>query len=174
MSTSRNRLWSLPLVAILTGCAGSGPLLSQQTGIGTLKTSVSRLEFENQQLKSQLANLKAESRRIEDRLVQEEAANGELTARLDDARNLLSGRGLGPGSDSASGRTLPAGRSNRVPRKPPFARIPGQIDVGPPANVEDIPADPREGDLFGPQSRLERWNPWLPVASGASDPSSLR
>jgi hypothetical protein len=165
------------LFVTLSGCAGTAPLLSSGTGVGTLKTSLSHLEFENQQLKREVASLKSENRKIEDRLVQEEAANGELTARLDDARNLLGQRGLRPsdeGNGSSAGRTLPAGRSNREPRRPPFARIPGRIDAVPPANEEDMPVEPRERDLFGPQSRLEKREPWLPVAIGASEASPLR
>ena len=86
---------------------------------------------------------------MEDRLVQEEIDNGDLTARLDDARNLLRDRGLATGDrarsprdglgdspDEGSGlRTLPAGQPARRRRKPPVARIPGQIDV--PSDQDD-------------------------------------
>ena len=69
----------------------------------------------------------ARTSQIEERLVQQEQDNGELTARLDDARNLLRERGLEPserptaspdgsrdpseGGDSV--RTVPAGQSSR-------------------------------------------------------------
>ena len=117
--------------------------------MGQLKTSLSHLEFENEQLKSRTAKLEQESRSMEDRLVQEQISNGDLTARLDDARNLLRDRGIEPdvklgsrrrgdGDDSAAeddgprSRTLPAGRATRPRRKPPFAQISGQVDVVPP------------------------------------------
>lgn len=62
--------------------------------MGQLKTSLSHLEYENQQLKKSTAKLERENRSMEDRLVQEQLATGDLTARLDDARNLLRERGI--------------------------------------------------------------------------------
>src|SRR5881628_2443438 len=91
----------------ISGCAQSGSVLSQRTSVGTLKTGVSQLEFQNQQLRREVANLKADNRRIEDQLVQEESVNGELSARLDDARDLLGRRGVASqetGSDPESAR----------------------------------------------------------------------
>jgi hypothetical protein len=178
--------WSLAAAGLLTlaGCAQPGPILSRHTTIGTLKTSLSHLEFENQQLRSKVANLESENREFENRLVQEEAANGELHAQLDDARNLLSRQGYDWGGSNATtnreeppNRTLPAGRSNRTPRKPPFARIPGRIDAAPPADPSDDefnrPAVPSANSL-GPQSSLEDDTRWLPIArgTGASGPST--
>ena len=40
----------LAAASLLAGCAQPGPILSRLTTIGTLKTSLSHLEFENQQL----------------------------------------------------------------------------------------------------------------------------
>ena len=62
--------------------------------MGQLKTSLSHLEYENEQLKKTTAKLERENRSMEDRLVQEQMENGDLTARLDDARNLLRERGV--------------------------------------------------------------------------------
>ena len=62
--------------------------------MGQLKTSLSHLEYENEQLKKSTAKLQRENRSMEDRLVQEQMENGDLTARLDDARNLLRDRGV--------------------------------------------------------------------------------
>ena len=175
----------LCLLAAVSGCAEPGPLLSRRTTVGTLKTSVSHLQFENEQLRKQLASVESDSRQIEERLVQEEAANGELTARLDDARSLLSQRGVGPGDDTfASGsaatrNTLPAARSTRRRRKPPFAQIPGRLDTLVPENEQDdadfgaSPGASGPGGL-GPQSRLDRPRTWLPVAGDLTDPPAAR
>ena len=51
-----------------------------------MKTTISHLQFENEQLKTEVAKLKEESRSFEDRLVQEQVHNGDLAARLDDWR----------------------------------------------------------------------------------------
>src|SRR5436190_18235913 len=90
----------LAATSLVTGCAQSGPVRAHRTTLGTLKTSVSHLEYENEQLRREVAQLKTENREIEDRLVQEEAANDELTSRLDDARNVISRRGDDPGGSS--------------------------------------------------------------------------
>ena len=72
--------------------------------------------------------------------MQEQIDNGDLTARLDDARNLLRDRGVDAGRASSGhavavrqairprgrdprARTLPTGRRDRRRRKPPFAQI---------------------------------------------------
>ena len=93
MTIGRRFPFYLVAIVSLSGCSQSRPMLSQRTSVGSLKTGLSQLEFQNQQLRQQVANLKADNRRIEDQLVQEETANGELSARLDDARNLLGRRG---------------------------------------------------------------------------------
>ena len=137
------------VLSVIAGCSGQSNFLTGGPTVGQLKTSLSHLEFENEQLKSRTAKLEQESRSMEDRLVQEQISNGDLTARLDDARNLLRDRGIEPGvklgsrrrgdgDDSAAEddgprpRTLPAGRATRPRRKPPFAQISGQVDVVPP------------------------------------------
>ncbi len=124
--------------------------------MGQLKTSLSHLEFENEQLKRQVAKIEQESRGLEDRLVQEQVDNGDLAARLDDARNLLRDRGLDADTrlgshrserksqgyttsddDDTGAHTLPAAQSSRKRRKPPFARIPGRIEDLPKSQDND-------------------------------------
>lgn len=169
--------WMVLLAATVSGCAQSGPLLTQGTTVGSLKTSLSHMEYENQQLKREVASLKAENRDIEGRLVQEESVNGELSARLDDARDLLRGRGIADdtGSDGGAPRTtLPAGQSTRKKRKPPFARIPGRLDPLPSLEDETEPQSKRDPSADGPQSRLQRNNVWLPVVGGLLEPTPAR
>lgn len=185
MSPPRRVCLAAGLLVGIAGCAETGgSFLSQRTGVGSLKTSLSQLEFENQQLKKQVATLKDENRQIENRLVQEEAATGDLQARLDDAKSLLGQRGL-DGDESltaGSGRkTLPAGQSSRKRRKTPFAQIPGRIDVLPPTDEDtdgnaagwSQPSASRRDDV-GPLGSLERSPLWLPVARGATDPGQTR
>jgi hypothetical protein len=171
----------LAATSLLVGCTQPGPILSRYTTIGTLKTSLSHLEFENQQLRTKVTSLESENRDIENRLVQEEALNGDLSARLDDARNVMARQGYDWGTaaggttrEGANSRALPAGRSNRTPRKPPFARIPGRVDSPPPADGYDDefnrPALP-SADGFGPQS-LRDDGQWLPIARGNTAPGT--
>jgi hypothetical protein len=174
------RLWLLPCVFAAAGCAQPGPLLSGRASVGTLKASVSHLEFENHQLRRQVAGLEADNRKIEQSLVQERSANGELSARLDDARALLGQRGVGAdeGSAAASGSsirsTMPAGNSTRKRRKPPFAQIPGHLDV-PAPDDQDPEEGPEPGrEDLGPQSRLDGPRPWLPVAGDLTAPAPSR
>src|SRR4051794_40032149 len=85
-----------------TGCSSqTGSTFPRRTSFGTLKTSLSHLEFENEQLRKEVAKLKTDTREIEDRLVQEESDNGDLKARLDDARHLLGQKGYDFGTESA-------------------------------------------------------------------------
>jgi hypothetical protein len=145
--------------------------------VGQLKTSLSHLELENEQLKRQVAKLEQDGRGLEDRLVQEQMDNGDLAARLDDARNLLRDRGLdadtrlgshrserksqgfsaGDDDGDAGRRTLPAAQSSRKRRKPPFARIPGSLqDL--PTSQEDDEADSAQGSRESPSgSRRSRF-----------------
>ena len=178
---SPRTLGLLATTSLLLGCSQTGPIGSRYTTIGTLKTSLSHLEFENQQLRSKVTSLESENRDIENRLVQEEAVNGDLSARLNDARNVMADHGYDWGSSSggtsregAGSRALPANRSNRTPRKPPFARIPGRVDSPPAAESSDDefsrPSLPST-DAFGPQS-LRDDGQWLPIARGATTPGT--
>jgi hypothetical protein len=183
--------------SVLAGCSGRGAFLSGGgPTVGQLKTSLSHLEYENSQLKRTVAKLEQEHRSMEDRLVQEEIDNGDLTARLDDARNLLRDRGQIPDDrvrsprdslgDSPEGgswlRTLPAGQSTRRRRKPPVARIPGQIDA--PADRDDETSPEPNADPRADRSSLRldddldhhTFYPgplrWTPSARGADAPTS--
>ena len=144
-------LLSCGFLTALAGCSGRSSFLSGGPSVGQLKTSLSHLEYENSQLKRSVAKLEQENRTIEERLVKEQLDNGELIARLDDARNLLRGRGKDQSelagtrpderrsaSEESSGpRTLPAGRATPKRRKLPVARIPGQIDPAKPRDSEE-------------------------------------
>src|SRR4051794_32679453 len=48
--------------SLFIGCAHPGPLLSGRATYGTLKTSLSHLEFENQQLRTKVTQLETENR----------------------------------------------------------------------------------------------------------------
>ena len=158
----RRTLWSRALVGLIgatmivaTGCSGQSGFLTGGPTVGQMKTSLSHLEYENVELKKSVAKLQQKNRSMEDRLVQEQIDNGDLTARLDDARNLLRNRGIEPdvrlgsrrpagndtGSareeDDASARSLPATRADRPRRKAPFAQISGQVDAIPSADDDD-------------------------------------
>ena len=188
------------LLSWLAGCSGRGSFLTGGPTAGQLKTSLSHLEYENAQLSRTVAKLKRENRAMEDRLVQEEVDNGELTARLDDARNLLRDRGLDledrvqsrgdelrdPSGDGSGVRTLPAGQPARRRRKQPVVRIPGPVeapldlDNGPSLRPHAVPDPAPEGQ----QSNLDLGADldhhtfytgplrWMPIAGGTRDQTS--
>jgi hypothetical protein len=177
------------------GCSGRESFLTGGPSAGQLKTTLSHLEYENEQLKRSVAKLERENRSIEDRLVQEQLDNGELTAKLDDVRNLARERGLDSDArvgshrddDGTTPRTLPAGRPARKGRKPPFAVIPGQVEIFPPVQDDDNASKPRSArdakssDRSDQEDDLNRHSyrsgalRWLPVADGTVDSiSTLR
>jgi hypothetical protein len=172
------RSWiAFPLAVLAAGCAGTGSnssgLLSRPAMVSSLKTSLSNMEYENRQLKNQVARLDADNREIENELLQEKSANGELSARLDDARSLLSQRGLGEAESLELGtaRTHPAGQSNKKPRTPPFARIPGRIDpVTPDDNEPSSSSSVRPGEDLGTSSFHAGPIQWYPIADGSKEP----
>ncbi len=184
------KIGCLLATGLLAGCAQTDNMFPRRTTLGSLKTSVSQLEYQNEQLRTEVAQLKSVNHEIEDRLVQEEAENGQLSARLDDARYELSRRGVDTGDDHASasrsehdgtnpGVTIPAGRSTRKRRKTPFAQIPGRTEPEPEPtdNQDDVRSAPptriRAKDEFGPQSNRIFDDPggWLPIAKGTSESS---
>ena len=63
----------LGATSLLVGCAQPGPILSGRTTFGTLKTSLSHLEFENQQLRTKVSQLVIDpiARLIDDQLPSE-------------------------------------------------------------------------------------------------------
>ena len=163
--------------SFVAGCAGQSSLLSSRTSVGSLRTSVSHLQHENEQLKRQVADLKAETHNLDDQLVQEEARNGDLAARLDDARHALRGHGADGATSALEAdppqRTLPAGRSTKKKRKPPYAQIPGAADDTPADDANGIPVKDLRGDASGPPSRGGDNHGWLPVARGPMSPLAV-
>ncbi|WP_165072514.1 hypothetical protein [Paludisphaera rhizosphaerae] len=152
------RLLGLLAVALLAGCSGRGTYITGGPSQGQLKSSLSHLEYENDQLKTQVARLKEENRTFEERLVQEQLHNGEITAKLDNARNLLRDGG-NPDSDLdaplAGARTLPAGRSSSTRRKAPAAQI-SQVkesDEIPPIRIDDAPRGSRSSSTRSKTAR---------------------
>jgi hypothetical protein len=163
-------------LACTAGCSGRGSFLTGGPTTGQLKASLAHMEVENQQLRKQVAQLRTDSRAIEDRLVREELNNGDLTARLDNARNLLRDRGVefdekprtasnsrrsmfdddddedyaSSGAGAGSRRTLPTGQPSKRTRKPPFARIPGRIE-------RDLDEEDLDEDAVS--SRRPTWSP---------------
>lgn len=174
--------------ALLAGCSQTGTSVPRRASLGTLKSSLSHLEFENEQLRREVAQLKTDSRDIEDRLVQEESENGTLKAKLDDARHLLSQRGYdfgddrpsslsqGSGGRGDSASTLPAGQSSRKRRKPPFTRIPGRIEAVDPADDDQTvaPSPPARDDVSSRSSLFSDQERWLPIAQGTTSGAAAK
>ncbi len=155
--------------------------------MGALKSNVAQLESEKEQLSKQLADQKGENRRVESQLAELDAVNGDLSARLDDARAVISRQGIDDGKTlaparSASDSNRPAARranparSQPKGRKTPFAQIPNErrsLDESDEGSTDDdleAPAPRRDRDDFSPQSRLDDQSPWMPVARGATAP----
>lgn len=175
--------WAVGLLACLAaacaGCSGRGTYITGGPTTGQLKTSLSRLEYENDQLKTEVARLKDENRSFEDRLVQERIHSGDLAARLDDARNMIRDRGYEFDDAAADDplsrpRTLPAGRATPR-RKPPTARIPSPVDDEeiPPLILDDDRAPARSSRQRPPargedsvSMRVDDDFRWIPVANG--------
>jgi hypothetical protein len=175
-----------------SGCSGRTSYITGGPSSGQLKTSLSRLEYENDQLKTQVARLKEENRTMEDRLVQEQLHTGTLTAKLNDVQNVMRDRGLEVDEVPGRPRTLPAGRRTSKPRKPPTAQIPDPDDF---YDEEDEPP-PLRLDDGEPTARSSRRNTrsrrpagddsvslnledadvnWMPVATGDdSKPAAKR
>lgn len=196
MPTARAaRLVVLSATLALAGCSGRGTYITGGPSSGQLKSSLSRLEFENDQLKTQVARLKDENRQFEDRLVQEQLHNGEITAKLDDVRNMMRDRGdddpdAGLDAPAARPRTLPAGRATPPKRKAPAAQISraSEAEEIPPIRIDDprsdrpatgsrrsrpssATAEPADDDLGFGEKDLR----WTPIAQGAlADPPPKR
>ncbi len=166
--------------------------------MGQLKTSLSHLEYENEQLKKSTAKLERENRSLEDRLVQEQMENGDVTARLDDARNLLRDRGIdadlrlgshraGEGTGVSSSERQASERSSFPDearprrRRTPFAQISGAgsdsvspIDVGDPAE-DGQPKRRKTSTGRAPEDDSDRHSyqraprDWQPVADSSDD-----
>ena len=187
MATGRSRhlaRWLLALAALAPiGCAQPGPFTSGRTMVGSLKASVSQLEFENEKLKKEVGELKADNSRLDNQLAQEREANGEIAARLDDAKDLLrkggNSQALGVSKDFEDDGipppvTVPQGRRVRGGRKPPTTKLPRIEPAEPESSTGDdlgyFPSTRRSRDL-GPLDRGDE-DQWLPVARGL--PSQVR
>jgi hypothetical protein len=154
------------------GCAQSGPLTSRNTMLGSLKASVSQLEFDNEKLRKEVAELKADNARLDNMYAQERDANGEITARLDDAKDLLRRQGgdvqaLGIPSKTFEDDGIPPPARRTKGRKPPAANIsrpsPTPFDSPDDRGFDSTSTD-RSRDL-GPIGRSDD-DRWLPVARG--------
>jgi hypothetical protein len=146
--------------------------------LGSLKASVSQLEFENEKLRKEVGELKADNARLDNKLAQESDVNGELAARLDDAKDLLRRQGgnaqaLGAPSKNFEDDgipppvTVPQGQRIKSRRKPPTTQIP-RVEADEPDrstgdDVSYTPSTRRPRDL-GPEDRDD--DRWLPVARG--------
>jgi hypothetical protein len=178
---------ALLLSGMLAGCASPGPLASRQTMIGGLKASVSQLESEKEELRREVAELKADNHRISDSLVEERSRNGDLVTRLDGARNIIRSQGLNQSEFARSGdsvpelddppaprRASPGNRPAPKPRKTPFAEIPARSTsdgFGDSASNFDAPRSPLDDD-YSPQARRDTDSRWLPVSRGVSEPGT--
>ncbi len=168
LGTPRARFLGLIAVSIV-GCGGGDSLLrGGPASVGSLKTVINRLEFENEKLRREVADAQTERARVAERLDQEQAANTDLTAQLDRLRD--------PGGtelvDRPSPRTTPANGTTKG-RKPPFARIPGGVEQTPSLEVKARPTDDpapirrRSSESIGPEGRRKDADDdmrWLPVA----------
>ncbi len=171
----RRTLPIVVLAGLAAGCQGTGPILSRQTTVGTLKTSVSQLEFRNDQLEKQVTELKSENRHYEDRLVQEQTEADNLATQLDDMKG-RSGQKDGPvdlrtGSrsravdDPAEETPQPKARRSNGRRKPPAVSIPGRIEPARDPDDVGLSDDPPTRSRVA-SARRPREERWLPVARG--------
>ncbi len=175
MATGRFRLLAACLLIAPVGCSQSSGFTSRQTTANNLKASVSQLQFENDNLKKQVGEFRAEANRTESELAQERDANGELSARLDDAKELIRRKGGDATALNASDPdpvpppyTRPPARRTKNSRKPPAAQISRpEFD---PSGFEDSSLKPSSAtDDVGPQTWLDD-DRWLPVARGIGTP----
>ena len=172
-------------LAIGAGCSPQSGFTRRHGMLGALKTNVAQLESEKDNLSRELATQKAENRRIESELAAVESQNGDLAARLDDARTVMTRQGLAEGrstlsaSDDDRGSKRKASPVKNPPRsrKTPFAQIPkerrdlDESEIRSPEDLLDSPRPRDDRDELGPQSRLDDNSPWLPVARGRSSPT---
>ncbi|MDX2038550.1 MAG: hypothetical protein SFX72_18025 [Isosphaeraceae bacterium] len=173
---------ALPLLAI--ACASPGPITAHRTTVGSLKASLVAVESENEQLRKEVSELRADTRDLEDRLVAERAHSDDLATRLDNARGIL-GRTDPTDSDldrevadrsspSSAGRAFSdvgrpeSRRSSRTTRKPPSAAIPGPLEPNSGSNLRPIDSDERLWDSQAANRRED--DVWLPIARGTGTP----
>ena len=186
MATGRSRTLALCLVLAATapiGCSGANPFTSRQTTMGTLKASVSQLEFENEKLRKEVGELKADNSRLDSQLAQEQSANGEITARLDDAKDLLRRQGgnaqaMGGSSKTFEDDIVPPPVATPRPRRVNNRRTSPTVTIPPPAsrpNDDDLgyQAPGRTPRDVGPLDAGDD-DRWLPVARGLGSAVPVR
>lgn len=176
MSYSAKRLLVLAVgsLTLVVGCAQPGPLASRRTTVGSLKASMAQLEHERDVLKTEVAELRSENRRVTEQVAQVEETNGELHTRLDNARNLLRRQGLDSSEMARPDPEPDRGTTTRArARRSPAAQIPharSSLDIEDEDRLEDDDT-PRSNSSF------ENWNSqssappsqrWLPIANGVS------
>jgi hypothetical protein len=151
--------------------------------MGGLKSNVSQLESEKEDLRKQVADLRAENRRLEGRYAQEVSANNELADRLDGARSILKRQGLDSGLASGASpaddesppsippprRITPSGRTTPKPRKAPFTEIRAR-----PASDDDRNDLPEPDADLGPQASRSGDSRWNPIARADRDLTPIR
>jgi hypothetical protein len=181
MATGRSRTFALRLalpMALATlapiGCAGQNPFTARQTTVGSLKASVSQLEFENEKLRKQVGELKVDNSRLDNELVQEKSVSGEMAARLDDAKDLLRRQGQNAQAMGGSSSNFeddipppvstPKSRRVKTNRQPPAASIPFPSSA-PSSDDLSLKSPKRTPSDIGPADR-EDDDLWLPVARG--------
>ncbi|WZO96409.1 hypothetical protein EP7_003402 [Isosphaeraceae bacterium EP7] len=169
------------VLGVLSGCSQQAPFLARRTSMADLKTSVVQLETENSKLRNELAQSQQEARKVEDNLVKIESLNGELTARLDDARVQISeqdgtSRSAGMDFDSdarSASNPAPTRPVRSRTRKPPVANIKGQGDpidessndsFGPPDDIPPVNTPARRTPTPTRKDREEEDGGWLPIA----------
>src|SRR4051794_17780832 len=82
------------LLLAIAGCSQPNTFTRRTGMLGALKTNVAQLESEKDNLARELAAAKNENHRLESQLAEVDAQNGDLSARLDDARTVISRQGL--------------------------------------------------------------------------------
>ncbi|CAN5793878.1 hypothetical protein BH23PLA1_BH23PLA1_32310 [soil metagenome] len=167
MLTGRRRIIAIALLpallAVLPGCAQSrsGGFLASRPRTGSLKENLSRMDYQNQQLRRELASTRNEKELLAKKLESSEVRNMDLATRLDNYRNLVRGQspddGYGlsqqdrPAYGSADNPTTrPIGRE---PRDPPWTQIPYQFQVPTPPEAEDDRDDIPPAPTFGNRPR---------------------
>ncbi len=175
MAIARTRLLALGLILgalAPIGCSGPGPFTSRQSMVGSLKASVSELEFENEKLRREVAELKTDNARLDTELVQEKDAYDEIAARLKDEIARQGGNATALGTPSRNFDddgipppvSTPRGKTIKGPRKPPAAKIRQSVDDASGDDLGYQPASRVPRDL-GPTDSDDQ-DSWLPVARG--------
>ncbi|GIW88612.1 MAG: hypothetical protein KatS3mg108_2936 [Isosphaeraceae bacterium] len=182
-------------LTLASGCSQPNVFSRQNAQVAALRENVNQLEIEKDRLERQLADLTAENRQLEDRLVREEARSAQLARRLEDARRHGSSRLADDPEDPTTARrdgafapdgasAQPSGPSRR--RRLPVAQIPGEIepwtdsrpadDFAPRGRFTPLEDEPAEADLFpssldlGARSDDPDRGRWLPVAGRPGSP----